>query len=111
MISLSDHYNALHIDRLSSKIKIGKDLWHFNSSLLKKKDFCSTTINMLSILGVRKKSYSSQLNGENTLNIKSKIIPDYLLKILQNRKTSEFLYLKRDFETYTKKRTLNLKSE
>ena len=48
-ISFSDHYNALIIYRLSSKTKIGNDLWHFNSSLLKKEDFCSTTKNMLSI--------------------------------------------------------------
>ena len=34
MISFSDHYNALLIDRLSSKTKIGKDLWHFNNSIL-----------------------------------------------------------------------------
>ena len=59
MISFSDHYNALLIDRLSSITKIGKDLWHFNSSLLKKKDFCSTTRNMLSILGTKKDNYSS----------------------------------------------------
>ena len=38
-------------------------------------------------------------------------MPDYLLKIVQNMKISEFLDLKRDLETYTKKRTLNLKSE
>ena len=59
MISFSNHYNALLIDRLSSITKIGKDLWHVNSSLLKKKDFCSTTRNMLSILGTKKNNYSS----------------------------------------------------
>ena len=59
MISFCDHYNALFINRLSSIMKIGKGLWHFNSSLLKKKDFCSTTRNMLSILGTKKDNYSS----------------------------------------------------
>ena len=59
MITFSDHYNALIIDKLSSKTKIGKDLWHFNSSLLKKESFCSTNKNMLSILSTKKANYSS----------------------------------------------------
>ena len=59
MISFFDHYNALIIDRLPSKTKIGKDFWHFNSSLFKKEDFCSTTKNMLSILSTKKTNYSS----------------------------------------------------
>ena len=48
MISFSDHYNALLIDRLSSKTKTGKDLWHFNNTLLQNKDFSSTITNLLS---------------------------------------------------------------
>ena len=54
MISFSDHYNALLIDRLFSKTKIGKDLWHFNSSILKNKDFCSTTKNLLFFLKTKR---------------------------------------------------------
>ena len=51
------------------------------------------------------------MTGGNTPKIKLKIIKDkFLLKILQNREISELLNLKRDCETYTKKRTLNLKS-
>ena len=59
MISFSDHYNALIIDRLASKTKIGKDLWHFNNSLLKNKYFCSTTQNFISLLKTRRNTYSS----------------------------------------------------
>ena len=59
MISFSDHHNTLFIDRFSSKTKIGKDLWHFNSSLLEKNDFCSTTTNLLSIVKTTKNNYSS----------------------------------------------------
>ena len=64
MISFSDHHNALLIDRLSSITKLGKDLWQiygkiYNSSLLNKKNFCSTTRNMLSILETKKDNYSS----------------------------------------------------
>ena len=54
MISLSDHYNALIIET-----KIGNDLWHFNSSFLRKEDFCSATKHMLSILSTKKSNYSS----------------------------------------------------
>ena len=36
MISFSDHYNALIVDRFSSKPKLGNALWHFNNSLLDK---------------------------------------------------------------------------
>ena len=36
MISFSDNYNALFVDRISSKTKHGKDLWLFNNSLLEK---------------------------------------------------------------------------
>ena len=59
MISFSDHYNALIIERLASKTKIGKDLWHFNNSLLKNKYFCSTTQNFISVLKTRRNTYSS----------------------------------------------------
>ena len=41
MISFTDHYNAIIIDRLASATKIEKDLWHFNNSLLNTTDFCS----------------------------------------------------------------------
>ena len=59
MISFSDHYNALFIERLSSKTIIGKDLWHFNSSILQNKDFCSTARDLLSFLKTKKNNYSS----------------------------------------------------
>ena len=59
MISFSDHYNDLFIDRLSSKTQFGKDLWHFNSRIQKNKDFCSTTKNLLSFLRTKRSKYSS----------------------------------------------------
>ena len=59
MISFSDHYIALFIDRLSSKTIIGKDLWHFNSSILQNKDFCSTAKDLPSFLKTKKNNYSS----------------------------------------------------
>ena len=30
MVSFTDHYNAIYVDRFPSKTKIGKDSWYFN---------------------------------------------------------------------------------
>ena len=43
MISFTDHYNAIFIDRFPSQTKIGKDSWYFNNSLFCKPKFSSTT--------------------------------------------------------------------
>ena len=44
MVSFTDHYNAIFIDRLPSQIKIGQeDSWYFNNSVLCKPQFSSTT--------------------------------------------------------------------
>ena len=34
MVSLTDHYNAVSIDRIPAKNKIGRDSWYCNNSLL-----------------------------------------------------------------------------
>ena len=34
IVSLTDHYNAIFIDRLPSQTKIGEDSWYFNNSFL-----------------------------------------------------------------------------
>ena len=41
MVYFTDHYHAIIIDRIPPTTKIGKDLWHFNSSLLNKADLKS----------------------------------------------------------------------
>ena len=43
MVSFTDHYNAISIDRLPSKSKIGKDSCNFNNSLLSKPEVSSAT--------------------------------------------------------------------
>ena len=50
MVSFTDHYNVISIDRLSSKSKIGKVSWYFKNSLLCKPEFSSATINFLFLL-------------------------------------------------------------
>ena len=59
MISFSDHYNALLIERLSSKTKNGKDQWHFNNTLLQNKDFFSSITNLLPFSKIKQNNYSS----------------------------------------------------
>ena len=43
MVSFTNHYNAIFINRFPSKTKTGKDSWYFNNSLLCKPEFSLTT--------------------------------------------------------------------
>ena len=54
MVSFTDHYNAISIDRLPSKTKIGKDSRYFNNSLLCKLEISSATKTFFSIKNTQK---------------------------------------------------------
>ena len=70
MVSFIDHYNAISIDRLPSKTKIGKDSWYFNNSLLCNLKFSLTTINLLFALKTNKKTTTLQeVSGGYTPNL------------------------------------------
>ena len=43
MVSFTDHYSAIFINRFPSKTKFGKGLWYFNNPLLCKPGFSLTT--------------------------------------------------------------------
>ena len=43
MVSFTNHYNAISIDRLPSKTKIGEYAWYFNNSLSGKFEISSAT--------------------------------------------------------------------
>ena len=43
MVSFTDHYNAISIDRLPLKTKIGNDSWYFNNSFSCKSEISSAT--------------------------------------------------------------------
>ena len=58
MVSFTDHYNAISIDRLPSKTKIGKDSIYFNDSLLRKPEVSSATETFLFLLKTQKNKYS-----------------------------------------------------
>ena len=59
MVSFTNHYNAISIDRLPSKTKIGKDSWYFNNSLLRTPEFSSATKTFLFLLQTQKNNLSS----------------------------------------------------
>ena len=59
MVSFTDHYNAISIDRLASKTKIGKGSWYFNNPLLCKPEFSSATKASCFIKNTQKKHSSA----------------------------------------------------
>ena len=81
MISFTDHYNAIFIDRFPSKTKIGKDLWYFNNSLLCKPEFSLTTKNFLLLLKTQSTITLQQVTGVKTLNLVLKETLELFLKI------------------------------
>ena len=50
MVSFTDYYNVISLDRLPSKTKIRKNSWYFNNSLLCKPEFSSVTRTFLFFL-------------------------------------------------------------
>ena len=50
LVSFTDPYNVILIDRFSSKTKIGKDSWYFNNTFLCKPELSSTSKNFLFLL-------------------------------------------------------------
>ena len=62
MVSFTDHYNAISIDRLPLKTKIGKDSWYFNNSLLCKPEVSSAT-RLFFLLKIEKKKNNCSRSG------------------------------------------------
>ena len=72
MVSFTDHYNAISIDRVPSKTKIGKISWYFNNYLLCKPVFSSATNTFLFLLKQKKnKNQSSSSASDRWEYIKS----------------------------------------
>ena len=59
LVSFTDHYNAISLDRLSSETKFGKPYWQFNNSLLCKLEFSATAKNLLFLLKIHRKTFFS----------------------------------------------------
>ena len=94
MVSFTDHYNAISIDRVPSKTKIGKISWYFNNYLLCKPVFSSATNTFLFLLKQKNKKKTNlhlqQVTGGNTSNLLLKIMLRYFLKIPPLKKILQF---------------------
>ena len=90
MVSFTDHYNAISIDRIFSKTKIGKDSWYFNNSLLHEPEFSSTTKNLLFLLKTQKTTTFQQVSDRNTPTVVLKRMLEHFLKIPPFKKLLEF---------------------
>ena len=82
MVSSTDHYNAISIDRLSSKTKIGKDSWKrfMKIILLCKPEFSSTTKTSIFLLKTQRTTTLQQVTGGKTPNIVLQRMLRYFLK-------------------------------
>ena len=83
MVSFTDRYNAVSIDRLPSKIKLGKDAWKrfMKIILLCKSEFSSATKTSFFIKNTKKATLQQVASG-NTSNIVLKRMLRYFLKTL-----------------------------
>ena len=82
MVSFTDYYNAISIDRLSSKTKIGKDSWKrfMKIILLCKPEFSSTTKTSIFLLKTQRTTTLQQVTGGKTPNIVLQRMLRYFLK-------------------------------
>ena len=69
MLSFTDHYNVISIDRLPSQTKTGKDSWYFYNSLLNKPEFSSAEKTFFFLLKTQKTIVLQKVTGENTPNL------------------------------------------
>ena len=78
MVSFTGHYNAISIDRLSSKTKIGIDSWkRFTKIIL----LCKRQLQrLLIVLKTQKTTTPWQVTGEDTPNIVLNRMLRYFLK-------------------------------
>ena len=79
MVSFTDHYNAIFIDRFSSKTKTGKDFLYFNNSLFCKSEFPSTSKTFF--IRTHEATTLQQVTGWKTPNLVLKNMIELFLKI------------------------------
>ena len=97
MVSFTGHYNAISIDRLSSKTKIGKDSWKrfMKIILLCKPEFSSTTRTSFFIKNTKNNHSSASDWWEYTKHCFKENA-----KILSKKSTTQDLVLKRMLELF-----------
>ena len=107
MVSFTNHYKAIFIDKFPSKTKIGKNSWDFNNSLLCKPKSSLTTKTFLFLLKTRNAATFQQVAGGKTLNLILKKMLERFLKIKENIRIS---VLKRKLQNLYKKRKLQTRN-
>ena len=116
MVSFTDHYTAIFIDRFPSKTKIGKDSWYFNNSPLRKPELSLTT-DLSFLLKTQNITTLQQVTGGKTLNLVLKKMLELFLKIQENIRISilkrrlQNLYKKENFKPEIKPMIENLQDE
>ena len=88
MVSFTDHYKTIFIDRFPSKTKIGKGSWYFNNSLLCKPKFSLTTKTFLFSLKTQNTTTLQQVTGGKRLNLVLKKMLELFMKIHENIRIS-----------------------
>ena len=92
MVSFTDHYNSISIDRLLSKTKLGKDQWYFTNFLLCKPEFSSLNYKEFAFFIKNKKTILQQVTGGNTPIPVLKRMLGYFLKFPPLKKILELQY-------------------
>ena len=105
IISFTDCYNAISIDRCPSKPKTEKDLLPFSNFPSCKPEFSSTTKTFVffSLLKTQKSTNLQQMTGEKTPNLVLKRMLELFLKNSTTQENIIISRLKEDCKTYTKK--------
>ena len=81
MVSFTDHYNAICVDRLSLKTEIGKDSLYFNNSSFMYARVLLSYKGFLFFVKTQNTATLQQVAGGNTPNLVLKRTPIYFLKI------------------------------
>ena len=105
MVSFADHYNAISIDRLSSKTRIGRDSRYFNNSFLCKFKFSSPTKNLFLFIKNTKKQpllskweYTKPCFKENARTFSKNPATQENIRISRLKKRRRNLYKKQNFK-------------
>ena len=77
MVSFTNHYNIISIDRLPTKTKIGKYLRYFNNSLLCKSKVSSATMTFIFLLKLKKNKYSCNEPRHLKVEVADEDFPNY----------------------------------
>ena len=107
--NISDNFNAISIDRFSSKTKIGKNSWYFSNSFLCKSDLSSPTKGLFSSLKSQKNNSSSTSDWwEYTKSLLKKFLEIFLT--FHNTREHQNLQTKKEVKNPLRKRKFHARN-